>query len=199
MLNALAIAFPQWLIDLDLGIDNFIQEHLSTPVLDKFFTLITHLGDAGIFWILLAVILLCFRKTRKVGIVMGLALIFGLIFGNITLKNIFQRPRPFDTPGALLDGDSLLISRPGEFSFPSGHTTSSFAAAVGIFLFNKKWGIPALALAALIAYSRLYVYVHFPSDILGGIVLGTGCALLAYFLWTKFMEKPLKNKWNKLF
>ena len=199
MFSTLAIAFPQWLIDLDLGIDNYIQEHLSNPFFDWFFSTITHLGDAGIFWILLAVLLLCFRKTRKIGIVMGMALIFGLIFGNITLKNIFQRPRPFDTPGALLDGDSLLISRPGEYSFPSGHTTASFAAAVGIFLFNKKWGTPALVLAALIAYSRLYVYVHFPSDILGGIVLGTGCALLAYFLWTKFMEKPLKNKWNKLF
>lgn len=130
---------------------------------------------------------------------MAMGLIFGLIFGNLTLKNIFQRPRPFDTPGALLDGDSLLIPRPGEYSFPSGHTTSSFAAAVGIFLFNKKWGIPALIMAALIAYSRLYVYVHFPTDILGGILLGTACALLAYFLWTKYMEKPLQKKWNKIF
>ena len=199
MLTNLAIAFPQWLVDFDLGIDNYIQEHLSNPFFDKVFTFITHLGDEGIVWILLAVILLCFRKTRKVGIVMGLALIFGLIFGNITLKNIFQRPRPFDTPGALLDGDSLLVSRPGEYSFPSGHTTSSFAAAVGIFLFNKKWGIPALVLAALIAYSRLYVYVHFPSDILGGIVLGTLCALLAYAVWTKGLEKPLQKKWSKFF
>lgn len=199
MWNTLAIAFPQWLVDFDLGIDNFIQEHLSSPLLDKIFTFITHLGDAGILWIALAVILLCFRKTRKVGIVMGMALIFGMIFGNITLKNIFQRPRPFDTPGALLDGDSLLIPRPGEYSFPSGHTTSSFAAAMGIFLFNKKWGTPALVMAALIAYSRLYVYVHFPTDIIGGILLGTACALLAYFLWTKFMEKPLQKKWNKFF
>jgi len=199
MLTNLAIPFPQWLIDFDLGIDNFIEQNLSNPFFDKVFTFITHLGDEGILWIVLALILLCFRKTRKVGIVMGMALIFGLIFGNITLKNIFQRPRPFDTPGALLDGDSLLIPRPGEYSFPSGHTTSSFAAAVGIFLFNKKWGIPALVMAALIAYSRLYVYVHFPTDILGGILLGTLCAMLAYFLWTRCLEKPLQKKWNKIF
>lgn len=195
----LAIPFPQWLVDFDLGIDNFIQQHLSNPVLDAIFTFITHLGDEGILWIALALILLCFKKTRKIGIVMAMGLIFGLIFGNLTLKNIFQRPRPFDTPGALLDGDSLLIPRPGEYSFPSGHTTSSFAAAVGIFLFHKKWGIPALIMAALIAYSRLYVYVHFPTDILGGILLGTACALLAHFLWTKYMEKPLQKKWNKIF
>ena len=70
---------------------------------------------------------------------------------------------------------------------------------MGIFLFHKKWGIPALVMAALIAYSRLYVYVHFPTDILGGILLGTACAMLAYFLWTKFMEKPLQKKWNNFF
>ena len=197
--NLLAIPFPQWLVDLDLGFDNFLQQHIANPALDKIFTFITHLGDEGILWIALALILMCFRKTRKIGIVMGMALIFGLLFGNLTLKNIFQRPRPFDTPGALLDGDSLLIPRPGEYSFPSGHTTSSFAAAFGIFFFHKKWCIPALVIAALIAFSRLYVYVHFPSDILGGTLLGFACALLAWFLWTKFMEKPLQSKFNKLF
>jgi undecaprenyl-diphosphatase len=198
MLQALFIEFPQWITDFDLAVDNFIHLNWTNAILDPIFTFITHLGDKGILWIVLALILMCFKKTRKIGIVMGIALVLGALFGNITLKNIFERPRPFATEGALLDAP-YLIPEPSEFSFPSGHTTSSFAAAFGIFLYHKKWGIPALVMAALIAFSRLYVYVHFLTDILVGMLLGIGCAILAYYLWNKWLEKIAVRIWNAIF
>ncbi len=198
MLNLLAIQFPQWLTNWDLGVDNWIQTWRN-PVLDTIFTVITKLGDEGLIWIAIAIVFLCFKKTRKIGITMGLGLIITTIVGNEILKPLIQRPRPFDTPGALLDGDSLLVSRPGQYSFPSGHTGSSFASAVAIVLYDRKWGIPALILAALIAFSRLYVYVHFPTDIMAGTVLGTLSALIAFFLWRKWLEKLVVKAWNKIF
>ncbi len=198
MIHLLAIPFPQWLIDFDLNINNFIQS-LRTPFLDTFFTVITRLGDEGIVWIALAVLFLFFKKTRKIGITMAIALLLGMIVGNEILKKIFERPRPFDTPGAILSADQLLIPRPGQFSFPSGHTTSSFAAAVSIFIYNKKYGIAALVLAVFIAFSRMYVYVHFPTDIMAGTVLGILCALTAALLWNKWLEKFVIGVWNKLF
>lgn len=196
--NLLAIPFPQWLTEWDLGVDNWIQTW-RTPFLDSLFTVITKLGDEGLIWIAIAIVFLCFKKTRKIGITMGLGLIITTILGNEILKKIVERPRPFDTPGALLDGDSLLVSRPGQFSFPSGHTGSSFASAVSIVLYDRKWGIPALILAALIAFSRLYVYVHFPTDIMAGTILGTISALIAFFLWRKWLEKFVVKAWNRIF
>lgn len=198
MVHFLAIPFPQWLTEFDLGINNYVQT-LRNPVLDGIFTVITRLGDEGIIWIAIAVLLLCFRKTRKIGITMGIALLLGMILGNEILKKIFERPRPFHTEGAVLAADQLLIPEPGQFSFPSGHTTSSFAAAVSIFVYNKKWGIPALILAVLIAFSRIYVYVHFPTDILAGTILGIFCALVAAFAWRKYLDALVVKGWNKLF
>lgn len=199
MINTmLAVPFPEWLTNWDLMVDNWIQSW-RTPFLDTLFTIITRLGDEGILWIAIALILLCFKKTRKIGITMALGLIITTILGNEVLKKIVQRPRPFDTPGALLDGDSLLVPRPGQYSFPSGHTGSSFASAVSIFLYDKKWGIPALVLAAAIAFSRLYVYVHFPTDVMAGTILGTLSALIAFFLWRKWIERLVVKAWNKIF
>ncbi len=198
MPNLLTIPFPQWITDWDLAVDNWIQSW-HNPFLDSVFTVITKLGDAGLIWIAIALVLLCFKKTRKIGITMALGLIITTIFGNEIIKKVVERPRPFDTPGALLDGDSLLISRPSQFSFPSGHTGSSFASAVSILLYNRKWGIPALILACLIAFSRLYVYVHFPTDIMAGAILGTLSALIAFFLWRRWLEKLAVKAWNKLF
>lgn len=198
MFNLLAIPFPQGLTDWDLGVDNWIQTW-RTPFLDSLFTVITKLGDEGLIWIAVAIVFLCFKRTRKIGITMGLGLIITTILGNEILKKIVERPRPFDTPGALLDGDSLLVPRPGQFSFPSGHTGSSFASAVSIVLYDRKWGIPALILAVLIAFSRLYVYVHFPTDVMAGTILGTVSALIAFFLWRTWLEKLVIKAWNKIF
>jgi len=185
----------------DISVLNWIQANLVNPFCDTFFSLITHLGDAGLFWIAIAVAMLFFKKTRKVGITMGVALILGLILGNGILKNVVGRVRPFDLDGAygsLKDAGDLLVSRPGDKSFPSGHTLASFEAAFVIFWWNKKIGIGALVTAALIAFSRLYLYLHYPTDVFAAIVLAAFNAFLAVLIvnwvYKRFVDKDKLKK-----
>lgn len=171
---------------------DFIQDKLSCDFLDKVMPVITKLSDGGVFWIALAVILIIFKKTRKTGISMGLALIFGLLIGNVLLKNIVGRTRPYE----LNPEFNLLVKRLKDASFPSGHTLAAFEGAVTIFIRNKKYGIPAIILAFLIAFSRIYLYVHFPTDVLAGIIIGSVNAILACLiidkLYKKYFSKELK-------
>lgn len=167
----------------DLPILEWISEHLQCAFMDTVMPLITLLGDAGIFWILCAVALLCFPKHRKTGLAMGAALIIGLLLCNLTLKPLVARIRPYDYQlqhfGKTIE---LLVATPHDFSFPSGHTIASFEAATVLLIRNRKLGIPAMVLAVLIAFSRLYLYVHYPTDVLASVVLGIGIAFLGSFL-----------------
>ncbi len=176
----------------DLPILDWIAANLWCPFLDAAMPVITLLGDAGIFWIAIAIILMLFQKTRRVGLGMGIALILGLLLCNLTLKPLCQRPRPYDYQqevfGKLIP---LIIDRQHDFSFPSGHTIASFEAAGVIMLNNKKWGITALILACLIAFSRLYLYVHYPTDVLVSIVLGFALALLGNWLSHRIPDRYL--------
>ena len=154
------------------------------PLLDWIMVFITHLGSKGIFWIILSAVLMIFPETRKCGITVMAALLLSLLFGNILLKNIVQRMRP-----CWIDsGMRLLVSMPEDYSFPSGHTFASFAAAAGIFMYYRRAGMAAMALAALIGFSRLYLFVHFPSDVLAGAVLGVLSGILAYALTQKLYK-----------
>ena len=174
----------------ELGILDFIQEHIRCDFLDWFFPTITKLGDSGIFWILLAVIFLFFKKTRKTGLMMGVALVCGLIVGNITLKPLIHRIRPYD-----LNPDvTLLIDRLSDFSFPSGHTLSSFEGATVLMIRDKRFGVPAMVLAVCIALSRLYLYVHYPTDVLAGAILGIGFGFLAVAVVNAVQKKITKVK-----
>lgn len=181
----------------DYSILNYINEHFHNAFFDGFFSIITHLADAGWFWIALAALLLCFKKTRKTGCVMGAALLMGVIFGNGILKPLIHRVRPYDNAAwsPAVTRATLLISPPSDYSFPSGHTLASFEGAFGIFLCNRKWGAPALVLAVLIAFSRLYFYIHYPTDVIGGMILGIGFAVAAFFIvgaiWNKVTKKQL--------
>lgn len=181
----------------DYSILNYINEHFHNAFFDGFFSIITHLAAAGWFWIALAALLLCFKKTRKTGCVMGAALLMGVIFGNGILKPLIHRVRPYDNAAwsPAVTRATLLISPPSDYSFPSGHTLASFEGAFGIFLCNKKWGAPALVLAVLIAFSRLYFYIHYPTDVIGGMILGIGFAVAAFFIvgaiWNKVTKKQL--------
>lgn len=160
--------------NFDLPILDWISSHLHCPALDAIMPIITSLGNGGIIWILCAAVLLAFPQTRKIGLGIGFALIMGLLTCNLLLKPCIARIRPFDYQQTYLNTSiSLLISPPRDYSFPSGHTIASFEAAVVIFLNRKKWGIPALILACLIAFSRLYLYVHYPTDVLAALILGT--------------------------
>ena len=176
----------------DLPILDWIAANLWCPFLDAVMPVITLLGDAGIFWIAIAVALLFFKKTRRVGLGMGIALLMGLILCNLTLKPLCQRPRPYDYQydvfGKVIP---LLIERQHDFSFPSGHTIASFEAAFVIWLNHKKWGIGALVLASLIAFSRLYLYVHYPTDVLASVVLGICLAALGNLLVRRIPDRYL--------
>ncbi len=174
----------------DFGILDFIRENIANPVLDGFFSVITHLGDAGIFWIILCVVLLISKKYRSTGIIMAIALTAMLITGNVFLKNLIARDRPFIQNPDIM----LIIPPPSGFSFPSGHSFSSFTAATVLFMCHKKWGIPALILAALIAVSRIYLYVHFPTDIICGSLFGIILGILSVKLCRKYLPEKIMGK-----
>ena len=159
----------QLLSELDGGILLWIQDYLRNPVLTPVIKGITTLGNGGAIWILLTLLLLMLPKTRKVGCMMVAALLGTLLINNILLKNLVARTRPYE----VVEGLTYLVRRPSEFSFPSGHAGSSFAAAcVMLRRLPKRYGIPAFVLAVLIALSRLYVGVHYPSDVLFGVISG---------------------------
>ena len=171
--------------NFELGLLDKIQEIFSCEFLDKVIPIITKLGDEGLLWIALAVIFLFFKKTRKIGITMGLSLFIGYLVGNLFLKNVIARVRPYNLKTEAV----LLIPKLKSFSFPSGHTLSSFEGATSIFLRYMKWGIPALVLAVLIAFSRMYLYVHYPTDVLAGAILGIAISFLAKFIVDKIYSK----------
>ena len=170
----------------ELPVLDFIQEHLTCPFLDAVMPVLTSLADAGIFWIALAVFMLFFSRTRKTGLMMGLALVIGLVTVNLMIKPIVGRIRPYE----LKEGMEILIDGLHDGSFPSGHTLASFEAA-GVLMIRERnrFGYPALVLAILIAFSRLYLYVHYPTDVLVGIILGLFYAFIAYFVINYFFKK----------
>ncbi|RHO29468.1 phosphatase PAP2 family protein [Roseburia sp. AM51-8] len=167
---------------------------LHNPVLDKIVVAITSLGNAGIFWILLTIAMLIFCKDKKVAWTSALALLFSLLVINVFLKNTVMRARPC----WIDDSVTLLVKNPKDYSFPSGHSSASFASAVSIVQYARyrKQGIAAVVLAALIAISRMYVFVHFPTDVLTGTILGIIEAILAgiivRFIYRKMEEKKTK-------
>ena len=178
-----------WLNELEVGLLRGLHDLISCKALDWFFPIITKLGNAGIFWIILAVTLLIFKKTRRAGVTMAISLILGLLICNITLKPLVARIRPYDFDTALQA--LMLTGAEHDFSFPSGHTVASVDAAFALWLCNKKWGTPALILAAIIAFSRLYLLVHYPTDVLAGIIIGVAIAFAAYAI-AKWLIKVTK-------
>ncbi|MBE6053866.1 MAG: phosphatase PAP2 family protein [Clostridium sartagoforme] len=175
--------------NLDISILNLIREIFSNSIMDKVMTFITRLGDSGFIWILIGFVLLAQKKYRKSGFVLLIALLITSIIGEGILKNIIQRPRAFITYPDI----SIIIKPPASYSFPSGHTSSSFAAAVVLGYYFKSWKYIFYIFASLIAFSRLYLFVHYPSDIVAGIILGVTCALVTI----KLLDNVKLEKFNK--
>lgn len=174
---------------IEIQILDFLQK-FRTPAGDAVIPLITKLGDKGIIWILLAAVLLLIPKTRRAGAILTAALCVDLILCNGILKNLFARVRPFDVNTSV----QLLIPKPADFSFPSGHTAASFASASALYFSGeKKLWKPVLALAVIIAFTRLYLYVHYPTDILGGMAVGIAAGYVGYWIVAKWENRKLPD------
>ena len=175
-------------------------ETLHNPITNPIFYVITTLGTAGWFWIVLAVLMLTVlpKKYKKAGLTMAIALILSLIFCNGIMKHLWARPRAFWVVGQnFVVGNEFenlygIFNSIHDYSFPSGHSSASFAAAVSIFMWRKKEGSAALVLAALIAFSRLYFTVHYPTDVLVGTITGALYGVAAYFIVKALMNKVPK-------
>lgn len=163
---------------LDIFIAGFVSNFINTPLLDDVMVFVTRLADSGAIWIIMGALLLCFKKTRRCGFVMLLTLLCAFLISEYLVKPIFMRPRPFE----VLESIRLIIPKPSGASFPSSHTTISFASAMVLFKFNRSYGIYALILAFFIAISRVYLGVHFFTDILIGALLGTAIGFISYKL-----------------
>nr|WP_325298781.1 phosphatase PAP2 family protein [uncultured Dysosmobacter sp.] len=153
---------------MELAILDWIQAHLRCGPLDVLLPLISRLADHGEVWIVLEAVLLLLKGQRRYGAAVSCGLALDLVSCNMLLKPLIGRVRPFMVNTAV----ELLSAPPGDASFPSGHTAASFAAVFALKTAGSPLWKPALALAAVIAFSRMYLYVHWPSDILGGALLG---------------------------
>ena len=184
---------------VEISILNYIQNYRS-PIADTLMVLMTRLGDMGLIWLVISLVLLAIPKTRKLGIYLVLALIINSIIANLILKPLIARVRPFDVNKLI----KLLISRPRDYSFPSGHTSAGFTIVFALFFSKTKrlegsndkflmgdarlskiidiLFVICLVFASLIAFSRLYLYVHYPTDVLGGIGVGLLSSYFAYKL-----------------
>ncbi len=179
-----------FLINLDGNILLYIQELIRMPAFDPFVILITSLGNAGIIWVLISLLLLISKKTRKIGYISMIALFGTLIVNNLLLKNLVHRTRPYE----VIQGLVPLVKKPTDFSFPSGHTGSSFASACVLYRhLPRPAGTLALVLAVLISLSRLYVGVHYPSDVLVGMVNGIWISFLAEWIYEKLSGRKEKQ------
>lgn len=171
-------------------------ESIRNEFLTYIFKFFTYLGDKGIFWISLCLLLIIIPKTRKIGIYAGIALLIQVLLGELMLKHIIQRERPFVIDTSI---DTIIPIPMGKYSFPSGHSSSSAAVALSVFLQNRKLGIPLMITALMIMVSRLYFCVHFPTDIIGGLILGAAVAVAVFFMLNFIIKKynikiPGQNK-----
>lgn len=179
------------ILQFDRAVFGFIENHLWCPLMDRIMVFVTRLGDAGFIWILLTLALICFPKTRRAGVASAAALLLSLVVGDGLLKHLVSRERPFD----LVQWQEFfqypqLVPKPQSFSFPSGHTGSSVGAAVALLLSRKNgWSAAALALALLIAFSRVYLHVHYPTDVLAGLVLGVLYGIAGLWISQKLVRK----------
>ena len=174
-------------MSFDWSILHWIRNTSVCPFLDFLMPKITMLGDNGIIWLLAALALLCTKKYRKQGILLIAGLAVGVLVGNVCLKHLIARPRPC----WLDESVRLLIENPTDYSFPSGHTLSSVIGATILTKTNRQFGYAVIPLAAIIAFSRLYLYVHFPSDVLAAAVLGIVIGVLLYRYGGVILEKLL--------
>ncbi len=175
----------EFINSIDSQIMLFVQEYIRNPVLSAIFVPFTRSGDGGILLMIIGIVLTAIKKTRKTGIVFLVSLAAGYLINDIILKNIFERSRPFTSIEQL----ETLIRQPVSFSFPSGHTATTFSCAVSLLYMNRRYGIFAILYAVLMAFSRVYVGVHYPTDILCGAMVGILTSTLVVFIFRRIWLK----------
>lgn len=177
----------------DIGILYAIQDWMRSDFWTGILKFFTHLGSGGLFWILICLLLLAFRKYRHIGYRAAASLLLSALLANVILKHLFLRLRPFYTYPDLVP----LTSPSSPYSFPSGHASSSFAVAFLLCMYlPKKYSVPALTMAALIGFSRMYLGVHYPSDILAGMAVGAFSAWMADGLISRVQKWHVSRETN---
>ncbi|MGN0462020.1 MAG: phosphatase PAP2 family protein [Ruminococcus sp.] len=183
-----------FITNIDFSILYWIQDNLRNSFMDFVMPLFSNLQDGGLIWISIAVVMLFFKRTRYCGIAVLLAMGIDTLITEYGIKNIVCRVRPCN----LVDVVNMLVEKPTTYSFPSNHSASAFAGAVAVMLTIKKkaWTIPAFVLSGIIAFSRMYVFVHFPSDVFAGILIGSTISVLVCYLMKKTGFKALLERKN---
>lgn len=178
---------------VDFAILDAIQDTLRCGAADAAMAAVSRIGG-GVIWIMIGIALLLFKKYRLCGIAVLSAMAAALLLTEFAVKLLVLRERPY-----LLNPEIVLaVSEPSGTSFPSAHTSTSFASAIPLFREKRLWGIFGCCFAALVGFSRLYLYVHFPSDVLAGAVLGIGVGLLSSFLAEKGGRKFVQKGRNRV-
>ncbi|MDM0482905.1 phosphatase PAP2 family protein [Clostridium perfringens] len=172
--------------NIDINILYFIQNNIQNKFLNPIMIFLTSLGNLGFIWIAISILLIISKKYRKIGLLTLAALIVNTLLGEGILKHIIERSRPFATYESL----HIIITKPSSYSMPSGHTSASFAAAFMLAYYFKNIRVYIFSLAVLIAFSRLYLLVHYPSDVLTGALLG----YLSFLIVLKSYERIEKSK-----
>lgn len=179
--------------EFELGILDALQV-LRCPFLDGFLSLFAYLFELGFLWIVISAILLCFPKHRRCGIAILLAMGVGLLICNVCLKSLVMRDRPYwVNPEAV-----VTILKPIDYSFPSGHAVHSMIGASVITSFYPKWGFAVIPIALLTGFSRLYFYIHFPTDVLFGTLIGAAIGFTVAYFCKKWLAQPFYFKRSSL-
>ena len=164
-----------------------LRENMTCPFMDILMGIFTRVGNYGILWIAIAVIMMFSKKYRRTGIIMAVGLVIMLITGNLLMKNLIARDRPFiQRPETW-----LAIAQPFGYSFPSGHSFSSFTSAAILSRRGKWWAVFSILTAVFIAFSRLYFYVHFPTDVICGCIFGLILGSAVYSVLDKRLEEKI--------
>jgi undecaprenyl-diphosphatase len=166
----------------------WIQENMSGGITDPLMEFVSYSGDYGAIWLIIAVALMIYKPTREAGVVMAAAVLMGHVLNDWMIKPLVERPRPFVEDPSLL----LIIDPPGGYSFASGHTVKAFAAAFALFIYDRRWGSFLVAYAALMGFSRIYLMVHYPSDVVAGAFIGIMCAAAAYAVMKQIKKRKLR-------